>query len=92
MNNNDIEENEKLKAEEINWTKEDINRIIKEAREIEAKANKYDRLVERIKESIELHKDYFFNQAVTSNPTLDAHFKEKERYIITVLQELMKEE
>lgn len=56
------------------------------------KANKYDRLAERIKASIELHKDYFFNQAVTSNPTLDAYSREKERYIITVLQELIKEE
>ena len=44
-----MEECSKL-AKEANWTEADTNRVIAEYREMEAKANKYDSLVEKIKE------------------------------------------
>ena len=40
-------------------------------------------------EAISVHQDYLLNQATTSNPTLDAHFRDKERYAIQILQELL---
>ena len=47
---------------------------------------------DKIRDKIELHTEYLINQAVTSNPTLDAHFRDKEKYIIQVLKELLEEE
>lgn len=48
--------------------------------------------VKIIKQSIEKHKEYLQNQAVTSNPTLDAHYRDLEKYAIQVLQELLEGE
>ena len=39
-----------------------------------------------------LHQDYLVNAAVTSNKALDAHFREKERYVIQVLDKLLGED
>lgn len=39
-------------TQKVGWTKEDTKRVIAEARELEAKANKYDSLVEKIKEEM----------------------------------------
>lgn len=46
---------------------------------------------EKIKEQKKLHTDYLLNQAVTSNPTLDAHFRDTERCIINTLQDILEE-
>lgn len=43
-------------------------------------------------DAISVHQDYLLNQATTSNPTLDACFRDRERYAIQVLQELLGEE
>ena len=40
-------------------------------------------------EAISVHQDYLLNQATTSNPTLDANFRNREKYAIQVLQELL---
>lgn len=46
-------------AKETNWTKEDTERVIREYREMEVKANKYDSLVEKIKENLlKLQEEY----------------------------------
>lgn len=42
-------------------------------------------------EAISVHQDYLLNQATTSNPNLDASFRDRERYAIQVLQELLQE-
>lgn len=44
---------------------------------------------EKVKDKIELHKNYLLNQAITSNPTLDSHFRDRENYLIQTLQELL---
>lgn len=44
----------------------------------------------RIKSEINLHLDYIEKQAITSNPTLDTHFRDKEKYVVQVLQKLLK--
>lgn len=45
---------------------------------------------QKVKEKIELHKNYLLNQAITSNPTLDSHFRDRENYLMQTLQELLK--
>lgn len=45
---------------------------------------------QKVKDKIELHKNYLLNQAITSNPTLDSHFRDRENYVIQTLQELLK--
>lgn len=47
---------------------------------------------QKVKDKIELHKYYLLNQAITSNPTLDSHFRDKEKYVIQVLQKLLEGE
>lgn len=47
---------------------------------------------QKVKDKIELHKNYLLNQAITSNPTLDSHFRDRENYVIQTLQELLKGE
>ncbi len=42
-----------------------------------------------IKEEKEKHLDYLLNSATTSNPTLDANFRIREKYAIQVLEELL---
>lgn len=76
----------KTKAE---WFKRCCNKNFDTANQLQAKANKYDSLVEKAKEKIILHKEYLSNQAVTSNPTLDAHYRDVEKQIIQTLQELL---
>lgn len=44
---------------------------------------------QKVKDKIELHKNYLLNQAITSNPTLDSHFRDRENYLIQTLQELL---
>lgn len=44
---------------------------------------------EKVKDKIELHKNYLLNQAITSNLTLDSHFRDRENYLIQTLQELL---
>ncbi len=44
---------------------------------------------EVIEKKIEEHTEYLLNQAITSNRTLDAHFRDKENYVIKELQELL---
>lgn len=48
--------------------------------------------IQKVKDKIELHKYYLLNQAITSNPTLDSHFRDKEKYVIQVLQKLLEGE
>lgn len=45
---------------------------------------------QKIEDKIELHKNYLLNQAITSNRTLDAHFRDRENYVIQTLQEFLK--
>lgn len=47
---------------------------------------------QKIEAEIQVHINYLNNQATTSNPTLDKHFKEKERYVIQVFQKLLERE
>ena len=47
---------------------------------------------QKVIEAISVHQDYLLNQAVTSNPTLDACFRDRERYAIQILQELLEGE
>lgn len=47
---------------------------------------------QKVKDKIEEHKYYLLNQAITSNPTLDSHFRDKEKYVIQVLQKLLEGE
>ena len=47
---------------------------------------------ETIKHKIVLHTNYLSDQAITSNPTLDSHFRDKENYVIQVLRELLEGE
>lgn len=49
-------------------------------------------LKDTIKEEKKIHEDYLANAAVTSNKALDAHFREKERYVIQVLDKLLGED
>lgn len=44
---------------------------------------------QKVKDKIELHKNYLLNQAITSNPTLDSHFRDRENYLIQTLQKLL---
>lgn len=44
---------------------------------------------QKVKDKIELHKNYLLNQAITSNTTLDSHFRDRENYLIQTLQELL---
>lgn len=44
---------------------------------------------QKVKDKIELHKNYLLNQAITSNPTLDSHFRDRENYLMQTLQELL---
>ena len=51
-------------AKEVSFTKEDLDKIIAETREIQRKADKYDLLVEKLKEMrIALNKDGFVGYA-----------------------------
>lgn len=45
-----------------------------------------------VRDAIDLHKDYILNQATTSNPTLDRHFRDKENYVVNVLLKILKGE
>ena len=42
-----------------------------------------------ITEAISVHQNYLLNQTFTGNSTLDAHFRDKERYAIQVLQDFL---
>ena len=44
---------------------------------------------QKVKDKIELHKNYLLNQAITSNTTLDSHFRDRENYLIQTLQEFL---
>jgi len=93
IKNNELEKsNVKLKTELENKRREyqeTYKDTREELKELQVKANKYDSLVEKIKRKIEIHKDYLFNLSNTNNLALDAHFREKERYAISILQELL---
>ena len=47
---------------------------------------------QKVKDKIELHKNYLLNQAITSNLTLDSHFRDRENYLMQTLQELLEGE
>lgn len=63
----------------------------KQKQELEEKVNN-SISKQAIIEAISVHQDYLLNQATTSNPTLDACFRDRERYAIQVLQELLEGE
>lgn len=76
---------------------QDKNRIKELEKELE-KANKQldldyvdDNYIpkQKVKDKIELHKNYLLNQAITSNPTLDSHFRDRENYLMQTLQDLL---
>lgn len=47
---------------------------------------------DKIESELNLHLYYLSNQAITSNPTLDRHFRDKEKYVVQVLQKILKGE
>lgn len=63
-------------------------------REVQSLQSKLENSIpkQKIKDKIELHKYYLLNQAITSNPTLDSHFRDKEKYVIQVLKKLLEGE
>lgn len=69
-------------AKQVNWTKKDTRRVISEYREVEAKANKYDSLVENIKDKIAEEKDDMYFAKKEEQLRIHAHTRE-------VLQELL---
>ena len=80
---------------------EQKDKIIKELEEELEKANRQldldyvdDNYIpkQKIEAEIQVHINYLNNQATTSNPTLDKHFREKERYVIQVFQKLLERE
>ena len=65
--------------------------LLKRIQELEEKVNN-SISIQNVIEAISVHQDYLLNQATTSNPTLDANFRDREKYAIQVLQELLGEE
>lgn len=65
--------------------------LLKRIQELEEKVNN-SISIQNVIEAINVHQDYLLNQATTSNPTLDANFRDRERYAIQVLQELLEGE
>lgn len=66
-------------------TKEAIETVLKELERLQEDYISKDKIREEIAE----HRNYLLNQAITSNPALDAHFRDKENYVIKILKELL---
>ena len=62
-------------------------RLLREVQSLQKKLES-STLEQKIEGEIQVHLNYLNNQATTSNPTLDKHFREKERYVIQVLRKL----
>ena len=62
--------------------------LLKRIQELEEKVNN-SISIQNVIEAISVHQDYLLNQATTSNPTLDANFRNREKYAIQVLQEVL---
>lgn len=63
-------------------------------REVQSLQRKLENSIEKqkIEAEMQVHLDYLNNQAVTSNFAIDAHFRDKEKYVIQVLQKLLEGE
>lgn len=63
-------------------------------RELQSLQSKLENSIpkQKVKDKIKSHKNYLLNQAITSNPTLDSHFRANEKYVIQTLQELLEGE
>ena len=81
-------EEDKKRIEELEDRCKSHQKLLYEAAEVE----KNGIPKQKVKDKIELHKYYLLNQAITSNPTLDSHFRDKEKYVIQVLQKLLEGE
>ena len=62
-------------------------RLLREVQSLQKKLES-STLEQKIEGEIQVHLNYLNNQALTSNPILDKHFREKERYVIQVLRKL----
>ncbi len=73
-------------TEKAGLTKEDTDRIIKETREMQQKANKYDSLVEKMRDKKEWLIDNILNNDYASDSDKDIA-----EHQVDILQELLKE-
>lgn len=93
--------NDKIIAHKFAVMQQQINEKDSRIQELEEKLEKANRQLDldyvddnyipkqKVKDKIELHKNYLLNQAITSNLTLDSHFRDRENYLIQTLQELL---
>ena len=63
-------------------------RLLREIQSLQKKLES-STLKQKIEGEIQVHLNYLNNQATTSNPTLDASFRDRERYVIQILKKLL---
>lgn len=63
-------------------------RLLREIQSLQKKLES-STLEQKIEGEIQVHLNYLNNQATTSNPTLDASFRDRERYVIQILKKLL---